>query len=94
MNSFIDRVSSYNCGKNINRIHGTASTTNWFILQSLLKINKEANIYYFQPEPLRKIYLWNEEYIATKPSYKIAENIVIKEYIKQFGKKPQGNTQK
>ncbi len=41
------RVQSYNCGKVEYRKNGTCSTTNYFILQSLLKINKIVQVYVF-----------------------------------------------
>ncbi len=44
------RVQSYNCGKVEYRKNGTCSTTNYFVLQSLLKINKIVQVYAFFPE--------------------------------------------
>ncbi len=41
------RVQSYNCGKVEYRKNGTYSTTNYFVLQSLLKINKIVQVYAF-----------------------------------------------
>ncbi len=41
------RVQSYNCGKVEYRKNGTCSTTNYFVLQSLLKINKIVQVYAF-----------------------------------------------
>ena len=43
--SFKDRVQSYNCGKKAYRKSGTCSTTNFFVLQSLLNINKIVKVY-------------------------------------------------
>ena len=48
-----ERVQSYNCGKTEYRINGTNSTTNYFVLQSLLKINKEVLVYAFVPQKPR-----------------------------------------
>ena len=51
INSIIDRVQSYNCGKVEYRISGTPSTTNYFVLQSLLAINRKVKVYaYFPPK--------------------------------------------
>ena len=47
--SFWDRVQSYNCGKKAYRTRGTCSTTNFFVLQSLLNINKIVKVYGFFP---------------------------------------------
>lgn len=94
MNTFIDRLGSYNCGKNLNRIHGTAGTTNWFILQSFLAIEKEIIVYYFNPPKPKKVNFWGRDHDCTRPIYKTAEKICIEEYIKQFNCKPCGNTQK
>lgn len=44
------RVQSYNCGKQNYRNSGTCSTTNYFILQTFLAINKPVDVYlYFTP---------------------------------------------
>lgn len=45
--SFKGRVGSYNCGTLSNRLRGTCSTTNFFVLQSLLKIAKDIDVYVF-----------------------------------------------
>lgn len=50
--SFKERVSSYNCGKQAFRDNGTCSTTNYFVLQSLLNINKPIEVYAFFPESI------------------------------------------
>ena len=47
---FQKRVSSYNTGKMKYRISGKNSTTNWFCLQSFLKINKDIDVYAFFPK--------------------------------------------
>ena len=44
---FTGRVSSYNCGKEKNRESGTCSTTNYFVLQSFLKLNQDIEVYAF-----------------------------------------------
>ena len=46
--SFTERVQSYNCGTKSNRWNrGTCSTTNYFVLQSLLAIGKSIRVYAF-----------------------------------------------
>ena len=50
--SFKDRVQSYNCGKKAYRENGTCSTTNFFVLQSLLNINKIVKVYGFFPSEI------------------------------------------
>ena len=47
---FVKRVQSYNTGKTRYRISGKNSTTNYFCLQSFLKINKTIDVYAFFPE--------------------------------------------
>lgn len=44
------RIQSYNCGKQAYRDSGTCSTTNYFVLQSFLRINKDIEVYAFFPE--------------------------------------------
>lgn len=87
------RIQSYNCGKTEYRISGTASTTNYFILQSFLKINQKINVYvYFPKKP--EIDIFGEKIRTTRPVTKVVENKIIKDFIKKHGKKPIGLTQK
>ncbi len=86
------RVQSYNCGKTEYRISGTNSTTNYFILQSLLKINKIVNVYAFFPEQPKYI-LFGKEYQDSFPTSKRAENEILNDFIKKHKKKPIGCTQ-
>lgn len=93
INTIKDRIQSYNCGKLKHRISGTASTTNFFILQSILKINKKVNVFaMFPPKPKFKIF--GKEVISSHPPVKIAEKKLIKEFINDYGKKPIGITQR
>jgi hypothetical protein len=48
--SIKERIKSYNCGKENYRKNGTCSTTNYFILQSFLKIGKKIEIFAYYPE--------------------------------------------
>ena len=50
INSIYKRISSYNCGKIKFRMKGTCFTTNYFILQSFLKLDKVINVYGYFPE--------------------------------------------
>ncbi len=86
------RVQSYNCGKTEYRIAGTNSTTNYFVLQSLLKINQVVNVYAFFPEQ-PKYNLFGKEYQDSFPTSKRAENEILKDFIKKHNKKPIGCTQ-
>ncbi|ATI73940.1 restriction endonuclease [Mesoplasma florum] len=91
--NFRERINSYNCGKKKNREKGTASTTNYFILQSILALNEQIDVYYFKPD-LSRITLWGKEYVTSSSSSKLAEGIIVNEYMNIFGKKPVGNSQK
>ena len=86
------RISSYNCGKTEYRINGTNSTTNYFVLQSILKINEVVNVYAFFPEHPTYT-LFGKTYNDSFPVSKRAENEIIKDFIKSNGKKPIGCTQ-
>lgn len=82
-----DRIQSYNCWKLTYRLKWTASVTNFYVLQSLLHINKEVHVYAFFPEP-PEYELWGEKYKDSFPIPKKAENILINKFIKKYNKKP------
>jgi len=86
------RVRSYNCGKVEYRIFGTNSTTNYFVLQSLLKINEIINVYSFFPEKPRYS-IFGKEYQDSFPTSKRAENEILKNFVEKHKKKPIGCTQ-
>ncbi len=86
------RVQSYNCGKIEYRINGTNSTTNYFVLQTILKINKIVNVFAFFPEHPKYV-LFGKEYQDSFPSSKRAENEILKDFIKKYNKKPIGCSQ-
>lgn len=86
------RVQSYNCGKTEYRISGTNSTTNYFVLQSLLKINKRVNVYAFFPE-YPEYELFGKKYKDSFPPSKRAENEIIKDFVEKHNRKPIGCTQ-
>lgn len=95
-NTFNNRLDSYNCGTVTNRKSGSASTTNYRILQSLVATKKEFNLYLldFPDDPTP--YEW---YGITSPVFPSSrcfayEYILINQYMEQFnGKKPLGNIQ-
>lgn len=87
------RIQSYNCGKTEYRINGTNSTTNYFILQSLLALNEKIEVYaFFPPKPSYKIF--GKKFKDSYPPSKRAENIIINDFIKKYKKKPIGCTQR
>jgi len=88
-----DRVQSYNCGKTEYRIAGTCSTANYFVLQSLLSINKNIEVYTYFPE-LPKYEIFGIEYQDSFPIPKRAEKEILKEFKAQYKKLPIGCTQK
>ncbi|MDR2527156.1 MAG: hypothetical protein LBC92_04755 [Rickettsiales bacterium] len=91
--SIKERISSYNCGKTEYRISGTNSTTNYFVLQSLLKINKIIEVYAFFPEN-PKYTVFGKEYQDGLSTSKRAEREILKDFIKNHNKKPIGCSQK
>lgn len=87
------RVQSYNCGKTEYRISGTNSTTNYFVLQSLLNLNERINVYaYFTKK--QKYEIFGEHGEDSFPSSKVVERKVMKDFIHQYKKKPIANTQR
>ena len=90
--SISQRIQSYNCGKTEYRIAGTNSTTNYFVLQSILNLNKLVQVYAFFPkQPSYEIF--GKEYQDGYPPSKRGENEVIKSFIEKHKKKPIGCTQ-
>ena len=93
INSIIKRIQSYNCGKTEYRNNGTNSTTNYFVLQSLLKINKPVDVYAFFPQkPTYNIFGIN--YYDSFPPFKRAENLILNNFMLIHRKKPIGCTQR
>ena len=86
------RIQSYNCGKIEYRINGTNSTTNYFVLQSLLSINVKIEVYaYFPPKPSYEIF--NHLFKDSYPPAKRAENIILKTFKENHKRLPIGCTQ-
>lgn len=91
-NTFKDRLSSYNCGV-ITNIR-TASTTNLKILQSFVATRKEFNLYLMDCSDVTT-FKWHgvESVPFASPKGLAYEDILIKKFIEQFGKKPLANVQ-
>lgn len=95
-NTFNDRLNSYNCGTVTNRKSGSASTTNFRILQSFVATRKEFNLYLLPFPDDTKSYKWHGIISPIFPSSRCFayEYILINQYMKQFnGQKPLGNVQ-
>ncbi len=90
--NIIKRIQSYNCGKAQYRKNGTCSTTNYFVLQSLLNLNLEVFVYAFFPQKPR-YEIFEQVFEDSYPPSKKAENIIITDFIKKHGKKSIGCTQ-
>lgn len=93
INNIIDRVQSYNCGKTEYRIAGTCSTANYFVLQSLLNINKTVKVYAYFPE-LPKYEVFGKKFQDSFPVPKRAEKEILKYLMEKYNKLPIGCTQK
>ena len=80
-NSIVDRVQSYNAGKKKHRKSGTASTTNYYILQSIINIGEIVNVYaHF---PLKKKYvLFGKEGKDIFPSAQVIKNRILADFKK------------
>ncbi len=91
--SIKNRIQSYNCGKVEYRIAGTNSTTNYFVLQSLLKINAVVEVYAYFPETLSYT-VFDKVFADSYPPAKRAENMLMEDFIKTYNKKPIGCTQR
>lgn len=93
INNIKDRIQSYNCGKLEYRLKGTCSTTNFFVLQSLLKINKPVSVYAFFPEE-PEYEIFGQKFKNSRPPSKMAESIIINDFIEKYERKPIGCTQR
>ncbi len=92
-NTFFDRLGSYNCGV-ITNCH-TASTTNIKILQSFVATRAEFNLYICDCSDENKFFTWynrTSPEIASNKSVAY-ENIIVNEFMKEFGQKPLANVQ-
>ena len=89
---FKKRLDSYNTGQMKYRSRGTNSGANFFVLQSLLSLNKRIQVYAFFPEH-KEWRLFDESGHEAFPSAKVAEKILIRRYEEKYGKKPLGCSQ-
>jgi hypothetical protein len=91
--SFKKRLQSYNCGV-VNNWR-TASTTNIKILQSFVATREKFKLYILDCSKDVQIYDWHGVKSVPFASSKALayEDILIKEFIKSFGKKPLANVQ-
>ncbi len=87
------RVSSYNCGKTEYRIGGTNSTTNYFILQSILEMDCPVEVFALFANKMEYDFL-DEHGKDSFPSTKIMEKKIIGDFMEKYGKKPIANTQR
>ncbi len=86
------RIQSYHCGKNAYRLknNSTNSSTNWFILQSVLAIGKPVYIYaLYVPNTKGTFMGWVYQNRISKE----IENKIISSFSTQYGFKPIGNRQ-
>ena len=90
--TFKDRLSSYNCGVTTNV--RTASTTNIKILQSFVATRKKFKLYLMDCSDVTT-YTWHGIKSAPFASTKglAYEDILLKEFIRQFNQKPLANVQ-
>lgn len=93
INNIHSRISSYNCGKKKHREKGTCSTTNYFILQSILNIGNLIQVYAYFPEK-QKYEIFDETGYETFPSPKVVERKVIKDFLDKYKRLPIGCTQR
>lgn len=91
--TFKYRLQSYNCGCVYN--WRTASTTNIKILQSMVTTRAIFKLYIYDCSNDAYIINWHGETSVpfASPKALAVEDIMVKQFIKQFGKKPLANVQ-
>ena len=91
--SFKKRLGSYNCGV-VNNWR-TASTTNIKILQSMVTTRLVYNLYLFDcsDEPYSINWHGVQSVLFASPKALAVEDIMVKQFIEKFGKKPLANIQ-
>lgn len=87
-----NRIGSYNSGRIRYRTRGTNSGANYWILQSLLKMNAKAEFYAYYP-PLESCTVFGEKLEEPFPSAKTVEGVVIRQFEARHQMKPIGCTQ-
>ena len=91
MTSLKGRIGSYNCGTLSNRLRGTCSTTNFFVLQSLLNYGKVIDVYaFFIPQTVHDVFGQKKE-MPHNPKY--WENPILSK-LKKEGRLPLFCTQR
>lgn len=90
---FEKRVQSYNCGRQAFRDSGTCSTTNYFILQSILKINRPVTVYAYFPK-MMKYSIFGRRGEERFPSPKAVEKEILRRFQQRHSRVPIGCTQK
>ncbi len=80
--SIRDRVRNYNGAK-------ASGSTNYFVLQSLLKLGKTTKVYAYFPKKL-KYKIFNKEGTDSFPSVKVLEKNILKDFRKKYSKLPIG----
>lgn len=95
--TFKKRLGSYNCGYVANRLKGTASTTNFKIVQSFVATRLEFKLYIKDCNSLAKKYRWArmETSFIASPLVEAIENICLSKFKSKFPKlkKPLANIQ-
>ena len=86
------RISSYNSGRTKYRVRGTNSGANYWVLQSLLNLEKEAIFFAYYP-PVQKCTIFGETLDEPFPSAKSVEGVIIRRFEDRYKKKPIGCTQ-
>ena len=86
------RLRSYNTGTQSLRIRGSAGGANFFILQSLLNFNTDAQVYVLLPRHRTWNILGNKGTEAF-PSAKIWERVLLEKFKAKYEKLPIGNFQ-
>lgn len=91
--TFSKRLGSYNCGTV--SYWRTASTTNIKILQSMVTTRKDLNLYIYDCSEDYYVIVWHdvESVKFASPKALAVEDIMIKQFIEQFGFKPLANIQ-
>lgn len=86
------RIGSYNAGRVKYRGRGTNSTTNFWVLQTLLNLKKPVQFYGFFP-PIKSCKVFGEKLQEPFPSAKSVEGVVLRRFVETYGRKPIGCTQ-
>lgn len=91
--SFKKRLGSYNCGVANN--WRTASTTNIKILQSMVTTRLDFKLYLYDcsDEPYTINWHGIQSVLFASPKALAVEDIMVKQFIKEFGEKPLANIQ-